>query len=129
MSNHLLSTLLHLFTHRLMHVCSFVAFFVDTCYEIHPLLCHLPCSFSRFHILTTGLALPVFYTTTVLSFQRCFFKRQILFTLTNHYHYHFILFISLFFCPNDQPTQEKVIGNETPNRNTKRRGARWLGVI
>ena len=78
------------------HVCSFVGFFVDTCFEIHPLLCRLPCSFSRFQILTAGLALPVFYTTTVLFFQRCFFKRQILFTLKNHYHYNFILFISIF---------------------------------
>ena len=42
----------------------FIRFFAGTCYEIHPLLCHLPCSFSVVHTRTAGLALPVFYTAS-----------------------------------------------------------------
>ena len=42
----------------------FIGFFVGTCYEIHPLLCRLPCSFFMCHTRTAGLALPVFYTAS-----------------------------------------------------------------
>ena len=34
----------------------FIGFFVGTCYEIHPLICRLPCSFSIFPTCTAGLA-------------------------------------------------------------------------
>ena len=65
-----------LLSHR-FHICSFsvaalqywhgpatgsVGFFVDTCYQTHPLLSHPPRSLSMFHTRTTELAVPVFYT-------------------------------------------------------------------
>ena len=89
MSN-LLSTLLHFFSHR-FHICSFlvaalqywhgpatgsVGFFIDTCYQTHPLLC-----------------LTNFLYSLSFALLRVVFERQILFNLTKA----LLAFESLFF--------------------------------